>query len=255
MLPFYELYHSLPAWMVSVLGLAFLALQIFLMVDCVRNQREFYWLWLLWVFPGIAAVAYWFYFHWHGSRLEFWLFRQGSNRRHLAQLEAAAVHVGNAANFEELGDELWRQRNFAAAEQNYRQAVAKDPMLRDARARLGYCLVAQGKAAEGWPFLEAMLAEKRDHDHEHLLHEAARCRRAMGDLPGARALYEEYLARHSYFEPQVELAEVCAEMGDATEARRNCQEVITELKFSPPYVRRRQGRFAGRARRLLRRLR
>src|SRR5262245_50307559 len=179
LMPLFQLYAMLPGWLVSVLGFVFLGIQIYLMVDCLRNRRDFYWLWLLWVIPLIGAVAYWFYFKWPDSRLEYWLFRRGNWRRHLAELEAAATHVGNAANFEELGDELWRQKNFAAAEQNYRKALAKDPKLRDARARLGYCLVAQNRAADGWPYIEAVLAEKRDHDHEHLLREAARCRRAM----------------------------------------------------------------------------
>jgi hypothetical protein len=253
-LPFYQLYEILPAWLVPVLGFVFLVVQVLLMIDCVRNQRDTYWLWLLWILPLIAAIAYLFYFKWPGSRMEYWLFRRGSEKRQLEQLEVAAAHVGNAANFEELGDALWRQKRFADAERNYRKAVAKDPKLRDARARLGYCLVALGKPAEAWPLIESVMSEHRGHDHEHLLREAARCRRALGDLPGARKLYEEYVARHSYFEPQVELAEVCAEMADQQEARRICEEVISDLKLSPAYVRRRQGQFAGRARRVLRRL-
>ncbi len=252
--PLLYLYRIMPAWMVSVTSFLFLAVQIYLMCDCLRNQRDFYWLWILWVFPVLGAVVYWFYYHWPTSRLEYWMFRQGAERRNLAALEASAVHIGNAANFEELGDALWRQRRFAEAERNYRQAVAKDPKLKDARARLGYCLTALGRAAEGWPYIESVMKEDRKHDHEHLLCEAARCRRALGDAAGARQLFEEFVSRHSYFEPQVELAEVCAELGDAAEARRICQEVITDLKLSPPYVRRRQGQFAGRAKRLLRKL-
>jgi hypothetical protein len=237
-----------------VLGVLLLGLQIVLMIDCLRNQRDIYWLWILWVVPLLGAIIYWFYFHWSGSHLEHALFRRGNERRRIEELEAAATHVGNAANFEELGDALWRQKRFAEAERNYRAALTKDANLRDARARLGYCLTALGKPAEAWPLMESVINERRDHDHEHLLHQAARCRRNMGDLAGARAYYEEYLTRHSYFEPQVELAEVLIELGEKDEAARICQEVISDLKLSPPYVRRRQGRFAGRARRLLRRI-
>jgi hypothetical protein len=132
--------------------------------------------------------------------------------------------------------------------------LAKDPKLRDARARLGYSLCALGKPAEGWPLIEGVMAENRNHDDEHLLHYAARCRRALGDLVGARKLYEEFLTRHSYYEAQLECASVCAEVGDKSEAERICKEVISDLKLSPPFVRRRQGHFAGRARRLLRRV-
>jgi hypothetical protein len=253
-LPFYELYAILPPWLISLLGIAFLAIQVLLMIDCLRNQREIYWLWILWVFPLIGALAYWFYYRWPGSRLQHALFRRGAEKRRIDELEASATHVGNAANFEELGDALWKQRRFADAERNYRVALSKDPKLRDSRARLGYCLTALGKPAEAWPLLESVIAERRDHDHEHLLHEAARCRRRLGDLPGARKFYEEFLTRHSYFEAQVECAEVCAELGDYPEAQRICQEVITDLKHSPPYVRRRQGHFAGRAKRVLRRV-
>lgn len=252
--PLFYLYAHLPPWLVGVFGLAFLALQILLMIDCLRNQRDFYWLWLLWVFPFFGALAYCFYYLFPNSRLEYWLFRRGADRNQLGQLEAATIHIGNASNFEEFGDALWRQKRYPEAEKAYREAVRKDPKLRDARARLGYCLTALGRPAEALPLIESVIAEKRDHDHEHLLWEAARCQRALGDLAKARQLYEEYTARHSYFAAQVELAEVCAQWGDVAEARRLCEEVMTDLKHSPPYVRRRQGRYAGQARSLLRKL-
>ena len=254
MFQLYQLYTMLPPWLISILGVVFLAIQVLLMLDCLRNHRDLYWLWILWVLPALGAIAYSFYHLYPGSRLEHALFRSGSERKRIASLEAAAAHVGNAANFEELGDALWGRKRYAEAEANYRIAIKKDPKLRDSRARLGYCLTALGKPQEAWPFMESVIAERRDHDHEHLLWEAARCRRALGDLKGARELYEEYLTRHSYFESQVELAEVCVGLGDRDEAERLCREVISDLKLSPPYVRRRQGKYAGRARRLLRRL-
>ena len=179
---------------------------------------------------------------------------RGAEKRRIEQLEATAGHIGNAVNFEELGDALWRQKRYADAERNYRLALGKDGKLRDARARLGYCLCALGKPAEGWAFIEPVLNENREHDHEHLLHYAGRCRRALGDLAGARKYYEEFLTRHSYFDAQLELAEVCAAQGDKGEAARICQEVMSDLKLSPPYVRRRKGHFAGKAKRLLRRI-
>jgi hypothetical protein len=250
----YQFYYGLPGWLTAVLGLVFLAVQILLMIDCLRNQRDMYWLWILWVFPVFGALAYYFYFRWSGSSLEYFLFRRSRDASHLEQLRIAAEQIGNAGNHEELGDELWRQRKYTAAEPEYRKALAKDPTLLDSRARLGYCLLGQGKPNEARPFIESVLAEKRGHDHEHLLWQAARCQRALGDLSKARELYEEYLRRHSYFEPQVELAEMLAGIGEKDEAQRICKEVITDVRNSPSYIRRRQGQFAGKAKRLLRRI-
>lgn len=250
----YQVYHSLPGWLAAVLGILFLAFQVLLMIDCLRNQRDLFWLWILWVFPLIGALAYLFYFRWSGSSFEYYLFRRTRDVHHLERLRIASEEIGNAANHEEFGDELWRQRKFAQAETEYRTALSKDPTLLDSRARLAYCLLAQGKAKESWPLMETALAERRDHDHEHLLWQAARCQRALGDLSKARALYEEFLRRHSYFEPHVELAEVLASLGERDEARRICQELIADVRNSPAYVRRRQGQFAGKASRLLRRI-
>jgi len=251
---FYEFYSALPAWLTAVIGVLFLAVQVLLMIDCLRNRRDMYWLWILWVFPVFGALAYFFYFRWNGSRLEYLLFRRSRDVNHLERLRIAAEQIGNAANHEEFGDELWRRGRFADAAKAYRIALARDPKLPDSRARLGYCLLAEGKAAEAWPFIESVLTEHRAHDHEHLLWQAARCQRALGDLPKARGLYEEYLRRHSYFEPQVELAGVLATLGGKEEARRICKEVIADVRNSPAYVRRRQGQFAGKAKRLLRRI-
>ena len=251
---FYELYYALPGWLTGVLGILFLAVQVTLMIDCLRNQRDMYWLWILWVFPLLGALVYFFYFRWSGSSLEYFLFRQARDVNHLERLRIAAEEIGNAANHEEFGDELWRQKQFTQAEAAYRTALEKDPSLLDSQARLGYCVLAQGKAKESWPFMESVLAQRRDHDHEHLLWQAARCQRALGDFSKARAFYEEFLRRHSYFEPHVELAEVLASLGEKDGARRICNEVIADVRNSPAYVRRKQGQFAGKAKRLLRRI-
>ena len=233
---------------------ALVCLQILCLIDCLRNQRDLHWLWLVWVVPVFGVIAYWYYFKWPGSQLEYALCRRGSEKRRIEQLEATAGNVGNAVNFEELGDAFWRQKQYARAEHNYRLALEKDAKLRDARARLGYCLCAQGKPADGWPLIEGVMKENREHDDEHLLHFAGRCRHALGDLAGARQYYEEFLTRHSYYDAQLELAEVCAAQGDKAEAKRLCEEIMSDLKLSPPYVRRRKGHFAGKAKRVLRRI-
>lgn len=248
---FYSLYEYLPAWLVSILSLLVFIFQIYLIVDAVRNSRGFLWVWVIFVLPVIGCLIYWFTFKWDGSGLEHFLFRRGRDARHLNVLEAAASRIGNAANHEELGDELWRQGKSQRAEECYRTALAKDPKLRDARARLGYCLLAQNRPQDAWPLIESVVKEDAGYDHEHLLWQAARCMRKLGDFAKAREFYEQYTARHSYAEPHVELAEVCAELGDHAEARRLCEEVISEAKLSLTYVRRKEGPFAGRAKRLL----
>ncbi len=250
----FSLYRDLPSWLVSILGFLLLCLQIYLIVDAIRNDRGFFWVWIIFVLPLIGALVYLYYFKWDGSRLENFLFRSGRDARHLETLESAVRRIGNAANHEELGDELWRQRKFARAEESYRTALEKDATLRDARARRGYCLLALDRASEAWPLIEGVMKENRKHDHEHLLWQAARCQCRMGDLAAARALYEEYEARHSYAEPRVELAEVCAALGDTAEARRLCTEIIAEIKDSPGYSRRKESAFASRAKRLLKTL-
>ena len=248
---FYSLVASLPSWLVSILTLLVFCVQIYLIVDSVRNSRGFFWIWILFVLPVIGSLIYWFTYKWDGSGLEHFFFRRGRDARHLEVLETAESRIGNAANHEELGDELWRQGKFQRAEECYRTALAKDPKLRDARSRLGYCLLEQNRPQEAWPLSESVIKEDAAYDHEHLLWQAARCMRKLGDFAKAREFYEQYTARHSYAEPQVELAEVCAELGDHAEARRLCEEVIAEVKLSAGYVRRKEGSFAGRAKRLL----
>jgi hypothetical protein len=251
---FYQFFNGLPGWLSGLLGLVFLGVQVLLMIDCIRNQRDMYWLWLLWIFPVFGALAYFFYFRWNGSALEYILFRRSRNAGHLEHLRIAAEQIGNAANHEEFGDELWRQRRFAEAEAEYCAALSKDPKLLDSRARIGYCLLAQGKAQDAWPFIEGVLAERPAHDHENLLWQAARCQCALGNLSESRALYESFLRKHSYFEPHLELAEVLSSLGEKEEARRICKEVISDVKNSPAYVRRKQGHFAGKAKRVLRKI-
>lgn len=251
----FSIYDKLPDWAVGLFGLLSVCVQIYFIVDAVRKSRDIYWIWILFMLPIIGAIVYFFMFKWNGSSLEHALFRSGRDARHLDRLEAAVARIGNAANHEELGDELWRQKKYGRAEECYRAALAKDPTLRDSQVRLAYCLLEQKRPQDALPLFEKAIATDRTHDHEHLLWKSARCYVLVGRHAEARALYEEYTSRHSYAEPLVELAELCALQGDKDEAKRICEELIADVKLSPAYTRRKEGPFAGRAKRLLRSLR
>lgn len=72
-----------------------------------------------------------------------------------AYRRALASRPGSAKTLNNLAALLQQECRSEAAEQTYRAAIAADPEYPEARWNLGFLLLAQGRLAEGWPWMEA----------------------------------------------------------------------------------------------------
>lgn len=235
----------------SILGLPLGAFTLWMLVDCLSNRREGYWFWVIMAFPVIGPVAYFFTFKWEDLRLENVFFMGRRNRAMIEEIKARCHLLDQAVNWEELGDAYWHLGYAAEAEQAYREALRRDPKREDASSRLGFALLQQEKTEEAWPLIEATLQRNRGYDQDDILWKAAQCQSSRGNLEEAKALYEEFLTKHSYYETQSEYADLLARMDRFDEAAKVCQEIIYDLKNSSKYIRRRNSRWNAAAKKIL----
>ena len=236
----------------ALIPLAGLAFTIWMAVDCLRNRRDPFWIWIILFTPMIGALVYFFVCYWDGSRLEYGLWERLTAGGRIREIQARIHNVDNAANHEELGDAYLRLGKYKEAEAAYRASIERAPEGIEAQARLGYALLAQSRTDEAWPLLSAAYRRQPDFDSDEIVRQCARCQAARGQFADARKLYDYYLTRHSYTDAQYEFGELLLKMNEREEGARVLRELIDDLAHSPRYVQRRDDRWTRAAKRLLR---
>jgi hypothetical protein len=227
------------------------ALTVWMLVDASRRGVDFYWFWLILLFQPLGAWAYFFVFKVKdfqgGGRLGHFFQRRVS----LNELRFQAQQTPTAAARLELGERLVEAREFS----------------------------------EALPHLEAVL--QREAEHCQCLYLVAQCHRGLGRPSEAVAPLEKLIAKHtswSDFQAWRALIDACLEAGESNaalthsrelarlspslrhkcllaerllelgqhaEARKVVEQGLDEYRYAAGPGRRRDARWAGKAKQLL----
>ncbi len=244
--------HSLGDFAGALFAIVIFAFALWMLVDCLHNGREYYWIWIIMMSGGLGAFIYFYQYHWTGSLLDSLPLSGFSERRKIKELKSRIHFFDQPAHHQELGDIYMRLGKVKEAEKAYRTALSLDPQSFEAGASLGYALMAQNRADEAWICLRPAYAAQPAYDEDELLWQCARCQAARGEYEESRQLYDYFLSRHSYYAAQVEYAQLLAKMGERRKSMELLQEISDDIRNSPRYVQRREGRWGRQARRILR---
>jgi hypothetical protein len=247
----YSLLYAAP-WVGVVIGSFILAFQIWMIIDCLRNGNELYWIWVILVLGPIGVLIYFFNFKYRTSRVERSFSKRFAQRRQIQELQAKIHHLDKADHYAELGDVYREQEKWALAQQAYQSALERDPDMFDARTYLGWVLLAQNQPEEAWKLLEPALRQKPTFKAGELLWQCARCQAARGQLPQARQLFEQLLDSHGYFEAQYEYATLLARMGDKKASSAAARQLVDDVRHAPRFHQRVSRPWMRKAQRLLR---
>jgi hypothetical protein len=214
------------------LGLHIL-LALFCAVHVVRSGQQLYWLFILFAFPLLGSLVYFFVIYMPNSRLE---------RGALKAVSAAAKALDPTKDVRQARSEYeetptaQNQMRLAAAlldagqaeeaaklyEGGLRGPFAGDPDLRYGAAR---AFVESQRYSEALPHLEELSSTRAEYRPDAVLLLLARCYAGTSRAADARQTFERAVARFGTFEARAEYAIWALATGDAATAARLQSEI------------------------------
>src|ERR1041385_764231 len=153
--------YRVQSWF-SLVGVILIGLfNLWMIIDAAR-RKEWGWVVIMIVFPGISTLWYFFYMFRDSPAATRGFELPGAfDRRRIKQLEAQIHHLDKAHHYSQLGDIYFQQGKLDKAEACYRAALERDVQDLDTRAHLGQCLLRQNKALEARPLLDGVVADRK----------------------------------------------------------------------------------------------
>ena len=229
-------------------------LQALAIVHFMRRRPDGYWLWIILLGGGVGAFAYLVVEALPDVALLRGSFNAFPRRKRIRQLEAEIVDNPSVGNFEELGDLLLEDKQYARARECFDRAItprtiAADPFYRRALAAI---------ALNDWPAAVADLDRVAAIDAKYDYHRAAGLRAhalaQVGREEEALALFDEATAVSTLSETQYNYAILLAARGRNEEARGWAQRILAKKLTLPAFARRRERPWFWKASALVQRL-
>jgi hypothetical protein len=238
----------------GIFGLLQTAFMVWMLVDAYRRGAEYYWYLIILLLPGLGAWIYFFV-----VKVPSGDFRNislgGFARRgpSLDQLRYLAEQTPTLTNHLNLARRLVEVGGHAEALPHLEAALKTEPDHGEALYLLASCHQALGRPAEAVPVLERLL--RRDNRWGNyagwrLLIEA---QDDLGERADALRSCRELARLAPTLQNHCLLAEHMLDEGQTMEARLLLEQALRDHDYAPGHVRRRNGRWAAEARRLLKR--
>jgi tetratricopeptide (TPR) repeat protein len=244
---------SFHSWF-SLLGVGLLFLfNVWMIIDAVR-RREWIWAGIMFIFPGISTLWYFFYMFRGSSATSGFELPGAQNRRRIKELQAKIHHLDKAHHHSQLGDIYFQQGKLDKAEACYRASLERDAQDLDTRAHYGQCLLRLNRPAEAKPLLQGVLSENPKHEYNYTAMAYAETLAALGETEDALKSWQYVVANNSYPRAKVQLAEIYLAKNQPDLARTELQTVLAEDPHAPAFQRRRDRVWVSRANTLMRNL-
>ncbi len=245
--------YRVQSWF-SLVGVILIGLfNLWMIIDAIR-RREWMWVVILLIFPGLGTLWYFFYIYRDSPSTRGFELPGAHDRRRVKELQAQIHHLDKAHHHSQLGDIYFQRGKLEKAEACYRAALERDSQDLDTRAHLGQCLLRLKRPAEGRPLLEGVVTENPKHDYGHTMMALAETLTALGETDNAVLYWEHITQNHAYPRAKVQLAELYLAKKQFEPARAELQEVLAEDPHAPAFQRRRDRVWVNRAKRLMQRL-
>lgn len=238
----------------SIIG-AFLmmAFNLWMIIDAVR-KREWIWAGIMFVFPGLSTVFYFFYVYRGSTVMQGFELPGAQSRKRIKELQAQIHHLDKAHHHSQLGDVYFQQGKLDKAEASYRAALERDGQDLDTRAHLGQCLLRLKRSAEAKPLLQGVLRENPKHEYNYTAMAYAETLTALGETDDALKSWQYVVANNSYPRAKVQLAELYLAKNQPDLARAELNTVLAEDPHAPAFQRKRDRVWVSRAKGLMRKL-
>lgn len=248
-----EAVYRVEHW-ISLVGAGLVLLfNLWMMIDAIR-KREWTWVVILLIFPGLGTLWYFFYMFRGPTVTRGFELPGAHDRRRIKELQAQIHHLDKAHHYSQLGDIFFQRGKLEKAEACYRAALERDPQDLDTRAHLGQCLLRLKRPAEARPLLEGVVTEKPNHDYAHTMMALAETLMALGENDNAILYWQHITRQHEYPRAKVQLAELYFAKNQVEPARAELTDVLADYPHTAAFQRKRDRIWVRRARALARKL-
>lgn len=245
-------------WLLSempILSALQLAMMIWMLIDCIRRQAEYYWFWVILFLPGLGAWVYFFAVKIRDFRapgqLRFWPLQR---RVSLAELRFRLQQAATPANHISLAERLIEDRQYAEAVPLLEAVLVREPEYCPALYSLAVCHTRLEQPQQALPILEKIMAKDRAWRNYLAWYLLLEVRTTLGDEQGALAVGRDLVRQSPTIEHQCLLAQRLTAAGETDEAARLLDYALESYRFAQSQYRWRNFRWANQARRLQKRL-
>jgi hypothetical protein len=236
-----------------ILGLAQVALTIWMLVDANQRGVEYHWFWIILLLQPIGA---WVYFVMYKMKdyqgRGGWPVNLFHPRPSLSELRHRAEQSPTPAHWLELGERLVEEKAFAEAAPHLEAVLAREPD----HCR---CLFLMAQAHRGMahptqaiPLLKRILARQSNWGDYRAWEALVEVCEEAGDSAEALAQCRELARVAPTLKHKCLLADYLVETGATAEAGKMMREALEVYRYAPRLSRRRDRRWVGKARQLLR---
>ncbi|HXU33041.1 MAG TPA: tetratricopeptide repeat protein [Thermoanaerobaculia bacterium] len=230
-------------------------LNLVAIIDVVRVGASWYWIWIILMFPGLGAVAYFVVVRsgWLGGRgraLSPATARRFQARRRIRELNVQLTNWRGPAVLAEMGDELLVLGKYEEALRHFLEAQKNGGEPEDVNFGLAQAYQMLGRFAEAVPPLDELVKSTPDAYLGRAMMQLGRSLDESGEKERAEQVLRQVLARRTIIEAQVRLARLLLARGEKDEAQQILAEVKNDSALLPRYLRREHGAWIRAARSL-----
>jgi hypothetical protein len=216
-----------------------IVLQAMALIHFYQRRPETYWLFIILMGGSIGSLAYILMEVVPDLGLLQGSFQAFPRRKRIKQLEGLIVDNPSIGNYEELGDLLLDEDQFARARECFDKVIAKSDSI-DPFYRRALCELALNDFPPAAADLEKVVAREPKYDYHRAMGFRAHVLGRLGDRDTADKLFNTALELSTLSEIQYNYAAFLAESGRKSEAREWLEKILLKKKTMPDYIRRRE---------------
>ncbi len=228
--------------------------QLIALVHFVRRRPEGYWLWIILIGGFVGAAAYIVVEVLPDAGLLGDVFKGFGRRSRIEKLKAAILDNPSAANYEELGELYWEEKQYARARECYDHSISARSDSLDPFYRRALCALALNDLPAASPDLEHVVRQDPRYDYQRAAALLADTYAQIGQTEQAAALFEEVTRTSTLLETQYNYARFLKAQERPAEAREWVQKILHKKRTLPRYMQRVERPWFQKARALLKEL-
>ena len=216
-----------------------IVLQALAIMHFVRRRPDTYWLWIILMGGGLGALVYMLVEVVPDARLLHGAYQVFPRRKRIKQLEGLVLDNPSVGNYEELGDLLLDDKQYAKARACFDRVIGRSEEL-DPLYRRALCAIGLDDFDAAAKDLEQVLARDPRYAYQRAAGLYAHVLARLGQKDKADETFRRVLETSTLTETEYNYATFLASTGRPAEAKAMAEKILRKKATMPDYIRRRE---------------